>query len=67
MTRELILSYLRRFKMNTESYPPEIAKKKNADIRKTVMTDGPNERRDAMMAAWSMFYGDVDNRQKFDA
>ena len=55
--RELKESYLLRFKTNERDYSPTQAKKKNADIRKIVMTDGPEERRIAIKAAWQEHFG----------
>jgi len=57
--KELEESYLRRFKVNDRDYIPEQAKKKNADIRKIVMTDGPEEKRIAISAAWKEHYGEM--------
>ena len=50
-------SYLRRFRLNDRDYNPDQAKKKNADIRKIVMTDGPEEKRVAIKSAWEEYYG----------
>ena len=58
MNEQIKERYLRRFKMNDRDYSPEQAKKKNADIRKMVMTDGPEEKRIAIDAAWKEHYGD---------
>ena len=49
--------YLLRFKLNERDYSPDQAKKKNADIRKIVMTDGPEENRIAIKAAWKEHFG----------
>lgn len=49
--------YLLRFKLNERDYSPDQAKKKNADIRKIVMTDGPEEKRIAIKAAWKEHFG----------
>ncbi len=49
--------YLSRFRFNAREYLPEHARKKNADIRKIVMTDGPEDKREAITAAWKEFYG----------
>lgn len=54
---ELKERYLRRFRRNEKDYSPEQAKKKNADIRKTVMNDGPEENRIAIKAAWEEHFG----------
>ncbi len=53
---DLIQHYLLRFKANDRAYSPEHAKKKNGDIRKIVMTDGPEEKRVAIQAAWDKHY-----------
>ena len=50
-------SYLLRFRANARNYNAEQAKKKNSDIRKIVMTDGPEEKRVAITEAWKEFYG----------
>jgi len=57
MNKELKESYLRRFKVNERDYSAEQAKKKNADIRKIVMTDGPEEKRIAFRDAWKQHFG----------
>lgn len=49
--------YLARFRFNAREYLPEQARKKNADIRKIVMTDGPDNKREAIKSAWAEFYG----------
>lgn len=49
--------FLLRFRLNDRDYNPDQAKKKNADIRKIVMTDGPEEKRVAIKAAWEEYYG----------
>lgn len=49
--------YLLRFKLNERDYSPDQAKKKNSDIRKIVMTDGPEEKRIAIKAAWKEHFG----------
>ena len=57
MSERIKEHYLLRFKLNERDYDPDQAKKKNADIRKTVMTDGPEEKRVAIMAAWKEHFG----------
>lgn len=49
--------YLLRFRLNDRDYNTVQAKKKNADIRKIVMTDGPEEKRVGIKAAWEEYYG----------
>jgi hypothetical protein len=49
--------YLLWFRLNERDYSPDQAKKKNADIRKIVMTDGPEEKRIAIKAAWKEHFG----------
>ena len=50
--------YLLRFQANDQRYDAAQARKKNADIRKIVMIDGPEERREAIKAAWAEHYGE---------
>ena len=57
MNERIKNSYLLRFKLNERDYSPDQAKKKNADIRKIVMTDGPEEHRIAIKAAWKEYFG----------
>lgn len=57
MNKQLKDRYLIRFKLNERDYSPDQAKKKNADIRKIVMTDGPEEKRIAIKAAWKEHFG----------
>ena len=57
MNEQIKDRYLRWFKLNERDYSPDQAKKKNADIRKIVMTDGPEERRIAIKAAWQEHFG----------
>lgn len=54
---ELKELYLLRFRRNEKNYSHEQAKKKNADIRKVVMNDGPEESRVAIKAAWEEYFG----------
>lgn len=54
---ELKELYLLRFRRNEKNYSTEQAKKKNADIRKVVMNDGPEENRIAIKAAWKEHFG----------
>ena len=57
MTERIKEHYLLRFRLNERDYSPDQAKKKNADIRKIVMTDGPEEKRIAIKAAWKEHFG----------
>ena len=57
MSERIKEHYLLRFRLNERDYGPDQAKKKNADIRKIVMTDGPEEKRIAMKAAWKEHFG----------
>ena len=57
MNKRIKERYLLRFKLNERDYSPDQAKKKNADIRKIVMTDGPEEKRIAIKAAWKEHFG----------
>lgn len=61
MNERIKEKYLLRFKLNEQDYSPEQAKKKNADIRKIVMTDGPEEKRIAIKAAWGEHFGAKDD------
>lgn len=57
MNEQIKERYLLRFRRNERDYIPDQAKKKNADIRKIVMTDGPEENRIAIKAAWKEHFG----------
>lgn len=57
MNEQIKERYLLRFRRNERDYSPDQAKKKNADIRKIVMTDGPEENRIALKAAWKEHFG----------
>jgi len=57
MNEQIKNHYLLRFKLNERDYSPDQAKKKNSDIRKIVMTDGPEEKRIAIKAAWKEHFG----------
>lgn len=50
--------YLLRFRANDRMYGADIARKKNADIRKVVTGDGRADRVAAMEAAWAEYYGE---------
>ena len=52
----LIQKYTLKFRNNISLYNAEQAKKKNSDIRKTVMNSGSNKHKIAVNKAWNELY-----------
>lgn len=55
-TINLVSRYMLKFKNNISTYDSKHAKKKNADIRKTIMSSGTNEQQTAINIVWAAFY-----------